>query len=54
MDAETPSARPPAPSEFGGLVEMLDGVFRPGGGSMARDYPRFLTERNRFNLGVVA
>ena len=52
-EREGPSARPPEPAEFPGLIELLDGVFRARGGSMARDYPRFITERNRSNLRVV-
>ncbi|MHC5054736.1 MAG: GNAT family N-acetyltransferase [Planctomycetota bacterium] len=48
-----PAPRPPEPGEFPDLFELVDGVFRSGGGSMARDYPRLLAEPNRFNLRVI-
>jgi predicted N-acetyltransferase YhbS len=45
--------RPPGPSEFESLHALLDSVFRSGGGSMARDYPKLLSEPNRGDLRVV-
>jgi len=48
-----PAPRPPEPGEFPALFALVDGVFRAGGGSMAHDYPRLLTEPNRFNLRVI-
>ncbi len=53
-ERDVPLPRPPEPEEFPGLFELLDSIFRPAGGSMVRDYPRLLAERNRFNLRVVA
>ncbi len=49
----TPEPRAPEPAEFQGLFALVDSAFRPGGGSMARDYPRLLAEPNRFNLRVI-
>lgn len=46
--------RSPEPSEFQALYKLLDSVFRSQGGSMAHDYPRLLSEPNRFNLRVIA
>jgi len=44
--------RPPEPGEFPSLHRLLDATFRSGGGSMANEYPRLLSERNRGNLRV--
>jgi predicted N-acetyltransferase YhbS len=50
---DVPAPRAPESQEFASLRELLDGVFRASGGSMARDYPRLLTEPNRLNLRVI-